>query len=325
MASQRMVSRCGQDGHRGTREPCHDEVRLPPPFRRMPIRMWHSLLIAFLLAEICSYAEPVDHRDFAIAIYYPRRNDVRLAEERARQYWAKNAGRYGSHPVYLAVETSKLFESEIVQHLYAKPLNSETTATFFALWAGRHPDAVDLRGIMIFDIRTGHFVSARGYVCVDTPRRGRVAQFGKYIARYVGTGKGWYSGHSVSGTHNFGNPSYAPSAKQRAMAQKRVHSYLLAVREGRRPAAIHRYIAVETLKPTKQWLEANLNKRAAARRAQPSARMAELERLHWLMVFDTQTQQFVGSGVYAVESLPAAAPLMTFDTMSVEFVGQGSM
>jgi len=158
----------------------------------------------------------------------------------------KNAGRYGSHPVYLAVETSKIFESEIMHNLYAKLINSETTATFFARSAGRHRDAVDLKGIMIFG-------------------------------------------------------------------------------EGRRPAATHRYIAVETLRPTKEWLEANLNKRAAARMAQPSARMAELERLHWLMVFDTQTQQFVGSGVYAVESLPAVEPLMTFDTMSAEFVGQGSL
>jgi hypothetical protein len=58
--------------------------------------------------------------------------------------------------------------------------------------------------------------------------------------------------------------------------------------------------------------------------AQLSARMAELERLHWLMVFDTQTQQFAGSGMYAVESLPAVGgTLMTFDTMIA--VGQGSL
>jgi hypothetical protein len=309
----------------GTGEPCQNDVRLPLTLRRLPIRMWPSLFIAFLFAEICSYAEPVNHRDFAIATYHPKPNEVRLAEERARRYWAKNAGRYGSHPVYLAVETSKIFESEIVQNLYAKLINSETTATFFARSGGRDGDAVDLKGIMIFDIRTGHFVSARGYVSVDTPQRGRVARFGAYIARYIGTGRGWYSGYSASGTHNCGNPSYVPSAKQRAMAQKRVHSYFVEVREGRRPAATPRYIAVETLRPTKKWLEANLNKRVAPRIAQPSARTAELERLHWLMVFDTQTQQFVGSGMYAVESLPAVGQIMTFDTMSAEFVGQESL
>jgi hypothetical protein len=41
------------------------------------------------------------------------------------------------------------------------------------------------------------------------------------------------------------------------------------------------------------------------------------------MVFDTQTEQFVGSAMYAVESLPAAGTLMTFDTMSAEFIGEG--
>jgi hypothetical protein len=329
MSENNGLSEDGEPGRgrwrQGTGEPWHDDVRFPLTLRWMPINMWHSLFIAFFLAGLCSNAEPVDHRDFAIDTYYPRPNDVRLAEERAGRYWAKNAGRYGSHPVYLAVETSKIFESEIMHNLYAKLINSETTATFFARSGGRDGDAVDLKGIMIFDIRTGHFVSARGYVSVDTPQRGRVARFGAYIARYIGTGRGWYSGYSASGTHNCGNPSYVPSAKQRAMAQKRVHSYFVAVREGRRPAATHRYIAVETLRPTKKWLEANLNKRVAPRMAQPSARMAELERLHWLMVFDTQTQQFVGSGMYAVESLPAVGQIMTFDTMSAEFVGQESL
>jgi hypothetical protein len=42
---------------------------------------------------------------------------------------------------------------------------------------------------MIFDTRTGTFVSNRGFVSVDTPSRGRVARFGDYIARYIGTGR----------------------------------------------------------------------------------------------------------------------------------------
>jgi hypothetical protein len=302
-----------------------DDVWLPLTLRRMLITMWRSLFIVFLLAGMGarSSAEPIDYRDFAIDTYYPKPNEVRLAEERARQYRAKNIVRYGSNPVYLAVETSKIFESEIVQDLYAKLINSKTSATFFANSAGRHRSAVDLKGIMIFDIRTGHFVSARGYVSVDTPPRGRVARFGTYIARYIGTGRGWYSGYAGLGTHNFGNPSY----EQRAMAQKQIQFYFVAVREGRRPAATHRYIAVETLRPTQEWLEAYLQKRAAvkARGAQLSARMAELARLHWLMVFDTQTQQFVGSGLYAVNNLPAIGQLMTFEAMSAEFVGQGML
>jgi hypothetical protein len=129
-------------------------------------------------------------RDFAIDTYYPKPNELRLAEGRARRYWAKNAARYGPTPAYLAVETSKIFESEIVQDLWPKLINAETTSSFFAGAAGAHRARVDLKGVMIFDARTGHFVSGRGYVAVDTPRRGQVARFGTYLARYIGTGRG---------------------------------------------------------------------------------------------------------------------------------------
>jgi hypothetical protein len=325
-------NRLSEDGDAGygkwrqdTEEVRRAHVLLPFTFGRMLITMWRSLFIVFLLAGMGarSSAESVDYRDFAINTYYPKPSEVRVAEERTRQYWAKSAGRYGSHPVYLAVETSKVFESESVQNLYAKLLYSETRDSFFGRSVGRHRGRVDLKGIMILDIRTGRFVSARGYVCVDTPPRGRVARFGSYIARYIDTGRGSYFRSAGFARHNFGNFSYAPSAEQRAIAQRRVHLYFVAVREGRRPAATHRYIAVETLRPTREWLEANLNKRTVVRMAQPLARMAEIARLHWLMMFDTQTQEFVGSRMYAVDSLPAVGQLMRFDTMSAEFVGQG--
>ena len=62
--------------------------------------------------------ETIDQRNFAIDTYYPTPNEIHLAEQRAQKYWAKNAMRYGANPVYLAVETSKIFESEIVQNLW---------------------------------------------------------------------------------------------------------------------------------------------------------------------------------------------------------------
>ena len=40
---------------------------------------------------------------------------------------------------------------------------------------------------MIFDTRTGRFVSNQGYISVDTPQRGNVA-VRTYIARYIGWG-----------------------------------------------------------------------------------------------------------------------------------------
>jgi hypothetical protein len=114
---------------------------------------------------------------------------------------------------------------------------------------------------------------------------------------------------------------HVASVEQQAMALKRVHLYLAAVREGRQSAATGRFIAVETLRPTKKWLKANLSAWMGSGIARPS--MAELARLRWLMVFDTQTQQFVGSGAYAVDSLPAIGEVSRFETMSAEFVGPG--
>jgi hypothetical protein len=143
--------------------------------------------IAFFAIPVLR-AEKIDNRDFAIDTCYPSPNEVRLAEVRARNYWAKHAARFGSNPVYLAVEVSKIFPGE-VQNLWSKLINSETTGSFFS----RGPDqqtysSLELVGIMIFDTRTGRFVGNRGFISVDTPPLGRVARFDGFIARFIGFG-----------------------------------------------------------------------------------------------------------------------------------------
>ncbi|HEV3209182.1 MAG TPA: hypothetical protein VGY91_02875 [Chthoniobacterales bacterium] len=153
---------------------------------------WVFVLVVLLLVvgfAPRSSGEMIDQRNFAIDTYFPGPNEIRLAGQRARNYWAKNANRYGSNPVYLAVETSKIFESEIVQDLWPKLIKSQTTSSFFSKSPGRHHTEADLKGIMIFDTRTGTVVGNRGFVLVDTPSRGRVARFGDYVARYIGTGR----------------------------------------------------------------------------------------------------------------------------------------
>jgi hypothetical protein len=144
-------------------------------------------VFAFLLTLLPAlHAEKIDNRNFAIDTYQPTPNAVRLAEEYARNYWAKNAVKYGSNPVYLAVETSKVFPSE-VQLLWPKLINSETTADYFSQRRGGF-SSLQLKCIMIYDTRTGHFVSDRGFISVDTPPRGGVARFDNYVARFIGAG-----------------------------------------------------------------------------------------------------------------------------------------
>jgi len=144
--------------------------------------------LAFLLMGLPTLrSEKVDNRDFSIDTCYPTPNEIQLAEARARGFWAKHASRYGPEPRYLAVETSKVFPGE-VQDLWPKLINSETTASFFGHGKVTYSN-LELIGIMIYDTKTGHFVGNQGYVSVDTPPRGRVARFGPYVARYIGTGR----------------------------------------------------------------------------------------------------------------------------------------
>ena len=134
----------------------------------------------------CVAKDSVDYRNFAIDTYFPTPNEIRIAEARARNYWNRNASRFGAEPRYLAVQTSKLFPGD-VQDLYPKLINSETTASFFS-HGKRNYSNLDLSGIMIYDTKTGHFVSNQGYVSVDTPPYGGVARFDQYMARYIRTG-----------------------------------------------------------------------------------------------------------------------------------------
>jgi hypothetical protein len=145
-------------------------------------------LLFFFFALATLRAEKIDNRNFAIDTCYPTPNEIRLAENRARNYWAKHAARFGSNPVYLAVVTSKVFPAE-VQNLWPKLINSETTGSFFSHGMDQQTYSnLYLIGIMIFDTRKGHFVDNRGFISVDTPPLGGVARFDDYIARYIGFG-----------------------------------------------------------------------------------------------------------------------------------------
>ena len=146
-----------------------------------------SILLICFCATILSCAERdgVDHRNFAIDTCFPTQNEIQLAAGRTKSYWEKHASSFGPEPSLLAVDASRPFPGEI-QDLYPKLINSQTTASFFG--QGGSYSELDLHGIMIYDTKSGQFVSNQGYVCVGVPGRGSVAQFGSYIARYIGWG-----------------------------------------------------------------------------------------------------------------------------------------
>jgi len=147
------------------------------------------LLVCLCLTSLgCAASDGFDNRNFAIDTYFPTTNEIQLAEERARNYWNRNASRFGPEPRYFAVEASTSLGP--APGLYPKLISSETTASFFSS-ATPYTD-LQLKGVMIYDTKTGHFVGSRGYMSVDTPNPGQVARYGDYMARWIGTGRSFF-------------------------------------------------------------------------------------------------------------------------------------
>ena len=127
-----------------------------------------------------------DNRDFALDTYYPTSNEIRLAEQRARQYWQKNVSRLGTESRYLAVTASFLLAGELNTDLLAKLDRSETSAAYFSQGISSS-SRQGIRGVMIFDTETGRSVGPQGYIVIDTPSYGQIVRVADYTARYIGS------------------------------------------------------------------------------------------------------------------------------------------
>jgi hypothetical protein len=124
--------------------------------------------------------------------------------------------------------------------------------------------------------------------------------------------------------------SYVPTPEQLTTAQKGVEKYLLAVKKHRKHAPTRRYVSVETLRPTKKQVDEYTNHRekVKSKGGSDASKLTEHQvdpsQLHCLMVFDTQTKQFAGSGCYLVSNEPSIGQVTRFQTASAEFIGQGT-
>jgi hypothetical protein len=89
-------------------------------------------------------------------------------------------------------------------------------------------------------------------------------------------------------------------------------------------------VAVKTLPPNAKQAAAYIKKRQAAAAAAAAkhealpAKWVEPSKLKCVMIFDTQSKQFVGTVCYVISSEPALGEIAHFDTMSAEFVGTGA-
>jgi hypothetical protein len=154
--------------------------------------MNHKSSVLFAAAALLSScgtmnSAKLDNRDFAIDTYYPASNEIRLAENRARQYWQKNSGRFGAEPRYLAVEASSLLAAELSAEFSIKLDHSETSGAYFTQGISSSSKQ-GLSGVLIYDTQTDRSVGPQGYIIVDIPSRGRVVRVSDYTARYIGAG-----------------------------------------------------------------------------------------------------------------------------------------
>src|SRR4029077_15017499 len=99
---------------------------------------------------------------------------------------------------------------------------------------------------------------------------------------------------------------YKYNRQQQRTGEMQVRQYSDAVKRGERARANSRYIAVQTLDPDTSQRERYAKQRESQRKSdeaqgRPLAlKWVEPDKIHCLMVFDTQSQEFVGSGCYVV-------------------------
>ena len=179
-----------------------------------------------------------------------------------------------------------------------------------------------LKSVVIFKRPRFHIVALLGigyFALTSSPATGAPTS---HLSAAISHGKGYYRylnpfwGSSYPGYADVYDSDYryTPTPEQLTAAKKQVGKYLAAVKDGRKHAATHRYISVETLRPTRKQLEDYTGKMLPTQTVEPS-------QLCCVMVFDTQTKQFVGSGCYVVTGEPLAGAVEKFETVSAEFVG----
>ena len=145
----------------------------------------HHSWCGVAVERLCAF-ETDRNTDLAIDTYAPSVEALGVAESRAKEYWAKHQEQIGPDTRYLAVQSDSIFSDEIPD-LYAKLINSPAVNSGDLEDFGNDSEW-DMYCVNIFDTQTERLVSQEGYVVIDLPGRGRVARFGPYTARYIGTG-----------------------------------------------------------------------------------------------------------------------------------------
>jgi hypothetical protein len=140
-----------------------------------------------LLFGACVQTGPSEQTNLSIATYVPRANALAIAERRAKAHWAKHRDQMSGGTPYLAIESDTIPSADIPDLYYR--LTNSPGVNGSDVEEYRVNRDIDIFCINIFDTRTGKLVSPQGYAVVDEPDPGSIARFGRYTARFIGSGE----------------------------------------------------------------------------------------------------------------------------------------
>jgi hypothetical protein len=131
------------------------------------------------------------------------------------------------------------------------------------------------------------------------------------------------AGSLFSLTRDFAVGIYQATARQIQVADQRGAGFFRRLSPEQKKelsASGSRYLAVRTDDPTPaQWTKIRNDMRKPASKYQAGA--AAPSKVYCVMIWDTQTQQIVGTDCYAVLSLPAVGGVARFDAYTAQYVG----
>jgi hypothetical protein len=145
------------------------------------------IIVVETLLAACVQIGPSRQTDLSIAAYTPTPDALALAEKQARAYWVKHRTETSAGTRYLAIESDTILSADIPDLYYR--LTNSPGVNGSDIEKYRVNNDIDIFCINIFDTRTGKLVSPQGYAVVDEPDTGSIARFGRYLARFIGTGE----------------------------------------------------------------------------------------------------------------------------------------
>lgn len=150
-----------------------------------------ALSLLFVCPFFLGFFQPSVHAgttDYALMSATPYNSEIALARERLEKFLYKADAKKRA---ILAQTPVVAVEAAIVQASETGPLLRRIEKGEFGRTGAYPADQADRKVffLLLFDSRTGQLVSDDGVLVLNTPRRGKIGEFGGVSALYIGEGR----------------------------------------------------------------------------------------------------------------------------------------